>query len=120
MFFDCFDEFVLHPERIFPQSGKERKEKDEENLFLIFYVLLLKLVRTNGIEPSRCHHHRLLRPARLPVPPRPHVGNIDDTNLREKVQECGKDLLYLFGVREDLKNLTEMRRRTAEIARKAD
>ena len=24
-----------------------------------------------GIEPPRCHHHRLLRPARLPVPPHP-------------------------------------------------
>ena len=35
---------------------------------------LKKLVRTNGIEPSRPCGHRLLRPARLPVPPRPHVG----------------------------------------------
>ena len=24
-----------------------------------------------GLEPPRCHHHRLLRPARLPVPPHP-------------------------------------------------
>src|SRR6185503_16731608 len=26
-----------------------------------------------GLEPPRCHHHRLLRPARLPVPPHPHA-----------------------------------------------
>jgi len=26
-----------------------------------------------GLEPPRCRHHRLLRPARLPVPPHPHV-----------------------------------------------
>src|ERR1043166_8464242 len=25
-----------------------------------------------GLEPPRCPHHRLLRPARLPVPPHPH------------------------------------------------
>src|SRR6185295_9038026 len=27
-----------------------------------------------GLEPPRCHHHRLLRPARLSVPPHPHAG----------------------------------------------
>src|ERR1700738_2617580 len=26
-----------------------------------------------GLEPPRCHHHRLLRPARLPVPPHPRA-----------------------------------------------
>lgn len=31
----------------------------------------LMLMRMRGIEPPRCHHHRLLRPARLPVPPHP-------------------------------------------------
>ena len=29
------------------------------------------LVRMRGLEPPRCLHHRLLRPARLPVPPHP-------------------------------------------------
>ncbi len=33
------------------------------------------MVRMRGLEPPRCHHHRLLRPARLPVPPHPHAGN---------------------------------------------
>src|SRR5687768_13173390 len=28
-----------------------------------------------GLEPPRCRHHRLLRPARLPVPPHPRKGN---------------------------------------------
>src|ERR1043166_4012710 len=32
------------------------------------------MVRMRGLEPPRCHHHRLLRPARLPVPPHPHAG----------------------------------------------
>ena len=27
-----------------------------------------------GLEPPRCHHHRLLRPARLPVPPHPLIN----------------------------------------------
>ena len=31
------------------------------------------LVRMRGLEPPRCHHHRLLRPARLPVPPHPRT-----------------------------------------------
>ena len=34
-------------------------------------VLEFILVRMRGLEPPRCHHHRLLRPARLPVPPHP-------------------------------------------------
>ena len=34
---------------------------------------LKKMVRMRGLEPPRCHHHRLLRPARLPVPPHPHA-----------------------------------------------
>ena len=33
------------------------------------------MVRMRGLEPPRCHHHRLLRPARLPVPPHPHAVN---------------------------------------------
>ena len=31
------------------------------------------MVRMRGLEPPRCHHHRLLRPARLPVPPHPRT-----------------------------------------------
>lgn len=31
------------------------------------------LVRKTGVEPVRCLHHRLLRPARLPVPPLSHI-----------------------------------------------
>src|SRR5258705_9666930 len=31
------------------------------------------MVRMRGLEPPRCRHHRLLRPARLPVPPHPHA-----------------------------------------------
>lgn len=30
---------------------------------------LFYLVPRAGIEPARCHHHRILNPARLPVPP---------------------------------------------------
>src|SRR5207249_2955935 len=38
------------------------------------------MVRMRGLEPPRCHHHRLLRPARLPVPPHPRT---------EKLSRCG-------------------------------
>ena len=30
------------------------------------------LVRISGVEPPRYFYHRLLRPARLPIPPYPH------------------------------------------------
>ena len=38
------------------------------------------LVRMNGIEPSRDCSHRLLRPARLPVPPHPQRSRIVPKN----------------------------------------
>ena len=34
------------------------------------------MVRMRGLEPPRCHHHRLLRPARLPVPPHPRENSL--------------------------------------------
>jgi hypothetical protein len=33
-----------------------------------------------GIEPTRPFGHRFLRPARLPVPPRPHIFTIIGRN----------------------------------------
>src|SRR5918993_5334769 len=43
-------------------------------------------MRMSGIEPPRCHHHRLLRPARLPVPPHPLVnGENQYTEPRARV-----------------------------------
>src|SRR5438034_2791877 len=38
------------------------------------------MVRMRGLEPPRCHHHGLLRPARLPVPPHPR----DSSNIRTR------------------------------------
>lgn len=31
-------------------------------------ITIIKIPRV-GIEPTRCHHHWILSPARLPVPP---------------------------------------------------
>src|ERR1043165_3136044 len=42
------------------------------------------LVRMRGLEPPRCHHHRLLRPARLPVPPHPRT----EPDLTNAFMEC--------------------------------
>jgi pyridoxal phosphate enzyme (YggS family) len=88
----------------------------------IILHLSQKLVRTNGIEPSRCHHHRLLRPARLPVPPRPR-RNFDNTNLRRKVQEVTG--FYILEVMENERtenhlreNLSDVRRKIEDAARK--
>ena len=45
--------------------------------FFGYYPILRKeLVGMRGLEPPRCHHHRLLRPARLPVPPHPRANGI--------------------------------------------
>src|SRR5687767_5222142 len=47
----------------------------------------LLLVRMRGLEPPRCHHHRLLRPARLPVPPHPHETIPHYANASKECQE---------------------------------
>ena len=38
----------------------------------LYYITVCKTMQmpATGIEPVRCHHHRILSPARLPVPPR--------------------------------------------------
>src|SRR4030095_10828933 len=51
-------------------------------LRLAFFIFL---VRMRGLEPPRCHHHRLLRPARLPVPPHPRT-DFDFTNASVECQ----------------------------------
>jgi hypothetical protein len=51
-------------------------------------VPVLFLVRMRGLEPPRCHHHRLLRPARLPVPPHPQMV-LDLTNASVGCQATG-------------------------------
>ena len=41
-----------------------------------------------GIEPVRCRHHRILSPARLPVPPRRHIKWMEvDSNHRSNLQQ---------------------------------
>ena len=66
-------------------------------------VELLRLVRMRGLEPPRCHHHRLLRPARLPVPPHPRMERvvIMRTGLegvnREELSEEGGVLIAFSG-----------------------
>src|SRR5271154_3583635 len=46
--------------------------------------ICLTLVPGEGIEPTRCHHHRILSPARLPVPPSGHASraSIIDAAMR--------------------------------------
>ena len=39
-----------------------------------------------GLEPPRCHHHRLLRPARLPVPPHPLINGV--AIMRMRFRQC--------------------------------
>jgi hypothetical protein len=65
-------------------------------------VSRFSLVRMRGLEPPRCHHHRLLRPARLPVPPHPQGTGCNYANgfrrcqLRKScVREGGESGLYL-------------------------
>ena len=46
------------------------------------YVAHIELVPRVGIEPTRCHHHRILSPARLPVPPPRQSGDSITTVYR--------------------------------------
>ena len=34
------------------------------------------LVARVGVEPTRCHHRRILSPLRLPIPPSRHLLNL--------------------------------------------
>ena len=43
-----------------------------------------------GLEPPRCHHHRLLRPARLPVPP--HPQRYGESHYANAFRECQEGL----------------------------
>src|SRR5207302_8308575 len=51
------------------------------------------VVRMRGLEPPRCHHHRLLRPARLPVPPHPRTES-DLTDASEQVSRKPANVRY--------------------------
>ncbi len=75
-------------------------------------------MRTRRIELPRDCSHRLLRPARLPVPPRPRKrGNANDTNLISKVQERALNLLLFKFMQEILRgNLEHVKKRIARAA----
>src|SRR5438105_5883999 len=53
-----------------------------------------RLVRKGGIEPPWSNDHRLLRPARLPIPPLSHSSGDRDSRLR--VVECQSANRYSF------------------------
>ena len=83
------------------------------------------MVRTRRIElPLPCGN-RLLRPARLPVPPRPHVwANIENTNSTRKIQESfGSASGHLYGILASVSdiatNLKQVRERVASVATRA-
>src|SRR5215213_8724387 len=59
--------------------------------------MVVSLVRMRGLEPPRCHHHRLLRPARLPVPPHPHETKVAHyANASVECQEYLHDSVNLL------------------------
>lgn len=43
-------------------------------------------VGREGVEPSRCHHRRILSPLRLPIPPPPHGCAEKDFTTNNKIQ----------------------------------
>ena len=82
-------------------------------------------MRTRRIElPLPCGN-RLLRPARLPVPPRPHVwANIENTNSTREIQESfGSASGHLYGILASVSdiatNLKQVRERIASAATRA-
>ena len=83
------------------------------------------LVRMRGLEPPRCHHHRLLRPARLPVPPHPQRhGESHYANAFRECQEgsplhisaflCASAVISFYDV------FTAKAQRNAEIRRELE
>src|SRR3989442_12383487 len=57
------------------------------------------MVGMRGLEPPRCHHHRLLRPARLPVPPHPRAVRIYEPDQGVSRPPSPKLLSLFTGVR---------------------
>jgi hypothetical protein len=57
------------------------------------------LVGMRGLEPPRCHHHRLLRPARLPVPPHPRGVRIYEPDQGVSRRRSSKLYSLFTGVR---------------------
>lgn len=52
-----------------------------------------------GVEPTRCHHHRILNPARLPIPPpRQGIGayyNKEFFRYNRRMHSCQTTLCIL-------------------------
>ena len=69
------------------QNRNERKEKEQADSHPSYFHLS-NLVRTRRIELPLPRGNRLLRPARLPVPPRPHIRTSDNTYSSVEIQEA--------------------------------
>ena len=44
-----------------------------------------------GLEPAQCHHHRRLKPARLPIPPSRHI-----TIIEQELNKLVKSLTFFY------------------------
>src|SRR3954463_1395783 len=69
-----------------PASSERSKGRGESVLALPESADGERLVRKGGIEPPWSNDHRLLRPARLPIPPLSRSSGDRDSRLR--VVEC--------------------------------
>ena len=49
-----------------------------------------------GLEPTRCHHRRILSPLRLPVPPPPHLLFILYPNISPRQAFLIQDFIHLL------------------------
>jgi hypothetical protein len=58
---------------------------------------MIKMVRAEGLEPPRACAHRLLRPACLPIPPRPRSAGAPSLRGRGSAATCG-DCMVIYTV----------------------
>src|SRR5438876_6853969 len=62
-------------------------------------ILFAKMVPENGVEPSRPCGHRILSPARLPVPPLGHCKRITQVLWAKEFEGCSDERpFFLKGV----------------------
>lgn len=56
-------------------------------------IINLNMVPGEGLEPSHCYQHRILSPARLPIPPSRHVKFeiIHETGAFIKHKRCSTE-----------------------------
>ncbi len=74
-------------------------------------------VGREGVEPSRCHHRRILSPLRLPIPPSPQASSILSQFTKTRVGNRELRILLTFTILRSLFSIHDFRKTFTTRAR---